>query len=83
MSLSFDDFRQMESLLDRKLGPVLGEITALRNDIKEIYDTLLLLGKDSVKIDESFNKKSSKQQILQLHALIVSLAKKENIELPS
>lgn len=37
MSLTHDDLQQIEAILDRKLNSILGELTALREDIKEIY----------------------------------------------
>jgi hypothetical protein len=35
MSLTREDLQQIEAILDRKLDPVLGELTALREDIKK------------------------------------------------
>lgn len=37
MSLTREDLQQIEAIFDRKLDPVLGELKALREDIKEIY----------------------------------------------
>ena len=37
MSLTQEDLQQIEAIFDRKLNPVLGELTALREDIKEVY----------------------------------------------
>ena len=35
MSLTQEDLQQIEAIFDRKLEPVLGELKALREDIKE------------------------------------------------
>jgi hypothetical protein len=41
MSLTQEDLQQIGAIFDRKLNPVLGELTALREDIKEImYDKI-------------------------------------------
>lgn len=44
MSLTTGDLRQIrgvvEEVIDSRLEPIVGEIQALRNDIKEIYDTI-------------------------------------------
>jgi hypothetical protein len=86
MSLTNEDYLQikllMEEVLDARLSPLTGEITALRNDIKEIYNMIAQLQKNSVLIDESFNTLPVKEQIFQLNAAVVALAQKEGITLP-
>ncbi len=82
MSLTQEDLQQIEAIFDRKLSPVLGELEALRNDVKEIYGMIAKLEKNSVRIDESFRNLSVKEQILQLNAAVVALAQKEGIVLP-
>ena len=40
MNLTLGDLQQIEAIFDRKLNPVVGELEALREDIKEIYSIL-------------------------------------------
>ncbi|HEY4964594.1 MAG TPA: hypothetical protein VIH90_07950 [Candidatus Saccharimonadales bacterium] len=40
MSLTSDDLRQIRSIVESAISPLQDEITALRSDIKEIYDML-------------------------------------------
>ena len=40
MSLTREDLQQLEAIFGKKLDPVLGELTALREDIKEIYSMI-------------------------------------------
>ena len=37
MGLTREDLQQIEAIFDSKLDPALSELTALREDIKEIY----------------------------------------------
>ncbi len=82
MSLTQEDLQQIEAIFDRKLSPVLGELEALRNDVKEIYEMIGKLEKSSVVIGESFGGLPVKEQILQLNAAVVALAQKEGVTLP-
>ena len=86
MSLTAEDLSQIRSVVEdivqREVTPLRGEIAALRNDIKEIYDMITALQNSASVADESFQKLSAKDQILQLHATIVALAQKEGITLP-
>lgn len=72
----------VEYIVGEKLKPIAGEIEALRNDIKEIYDMIAKLEKRSVLTDNSFQNNSVKEQILKLNAAVVALAQKEGITLP-
>lgn len=90
MSLTKDDLTQIRQIVreevdyivGQKLEPLEGEIKALRNDIKEIYSMIAKLEKNVVFRDEALQNLSVKEQILQLNAALVALAKKEGLTLP-
>lgn len=81
MSLTREDLQQIESIFDRKLDPVLGELTALREDIKEIYVMIQDL-QTRVITDNDFNRKSLEQKLLTLNAELLAAAKQAGIALP-
>lgn len=80
MSLSQQDLLQIrqviEDVFDRKIEPIVGELTALRNDIKEICNMIARLERHPVRLDPKFTRLLVKEQILQLNAALVALAKK-------
>lgn len=89
MSLTNEDLVQIrdivEGVFDRKIEPVLGEIQALRNDIKEIYDMLADLNKrisEKSILDPAFVELSEKEQLLRLNDILISTAKRLGVELP-
>lgn len=93
MSLTQEDLRQIEAILDRKLdeklgsmldeklNPILGELKALREDIKEIYRMIAEL-QTGVIADETFKKKSLEEKILTINAELLAAAKQAGIVLP-
>lgn len=89
MSLANEDLVQIrdivEDVFDRKIEPVLGDIQALRNDIKEMYDMLADLNKrisEKSILDPAFVELSEKEQLLRLNDILISTAKRLGVELP-
>lgn len=85
MSLTNKDFARIEELFDRKLEPIFGKLTALRNDIKEIYTMLFDLNK---RIDQksilnpAFTELTDKEQLLRLNDILLSTAQRLGVDLP-
>jgi hypothetical protein len=82
MSLTHDDLAQIRSLFEEYVSPLQGEIEVLRNDIREIYDMITRLERHSVRFDASFERLPDEEQILQLHAAVLALAKRKGVTLP-
>lgn len=89
MSLTNEDLVQIRDIVsdvfDRKIEPVLGELEALRNDVKEIYSMLADLNKriDQQSIlDPAFAELSDKEQLLRLNDILLSTARRMGVELP-
>ncbi len=81
MSLTREDLQQIEAIFDRKLNPILGELTALREDIKEIYNMISNLQTGTIN-DVGFSKKSLEEKLLTLNAELLAAAKQAGIILP-
>lgn len=81
MSLTQEDLQQIEAIFDRKLDPVLGELKALREDIKEIYSMITDLQKSTI-TDSEFARKSLEEKLLTLNAELLAAAKQAGIALP-
>jgi len=81
MSLTAEDLQQIEAIFDRKLAPVMGELEALRNDIKEIYAMIAEL-QSGVITDKTFQKLTVEQKLLRLNAELLAAAKQAGITLP-
>lgn len=89
MSLTNEDLAQIRDIVsdvfDRKIEPVLGELAALRNDIKDIYDMLTDLNKriDQKSIlDPAFAELPDEEQLLRLNDILLSTAKRMGVTLP-
>lgn len=89
MSLTNEDLVQIRDtvsdVFDRKIEPVLGELSALRADIKEIYTMLADLNKriDQQSIlDPAFAELSNKEQLLKLNDILLSTARRLDVDLP-
>lgn len=89
MSLTNEDLVQIRDtvsdVFDRKIEPVLGELSALRADIKEIYTMLADLNKriDQQSIlDPAFAELSDKEQLLKLNDILLSTARRLDVDLP-
>ena len=48
MGLTREDLHQIEAIFDRKLDPIISGLTALREDIKEIYSMIAGLQASSI-----------------------------------
>lgn len=81
MSLTQEDLQQIEAVFDRKLSPILGELKALREDIKEIYGMISEL-QSGVITDSQFSEKSLEEKLLTLNAELLAAAKQAGIVLP-
>ncbi|HSW99444.1 MAG TPA: hypothetical protein VLH38_00225 [Patescibacteria group bacterium] len=81
MSLTREDLQQIEAIFDKKLNPVVGELTALREDIKEIYGMIANLQSNAIS-DTGFSKKSLEEKLLTLNTELLAAAKQAGIILP-
>jgi prefoldin subunit 5 len=63
------------------LEPLANEITALRNDIKEIYNMISELQSATI-TDKEFKKRSLEEKLLTINAELLSAAKQAGIVLP-
>ena len=81
MSLTQSDLQKIEDVFDRKLDPVLGELEALKNDIKEIYNMLAEL-QSGVITDKNFKKLSIEEKLLTLNSELLSAATQAGITFP-
>ena len=82
MSLSYEDLQAIRKVVEETIHPVRGDIEALTNDIKEIYDMLADLQK-TPEGSEPFQKLSIEKKLLKLHAELVEVATKAGVTLPS
>ena len=82
MSLSYDDLQAIRTVVEETISPVRGDIKALSNDIKEIYQMLADIQKE-VDITTPFKQTKLEDKILHLHAELVDAAKQANITLPA
>lgn len=73
---------QIESLLDRKLDPLLGKLEALESDVKEIYYMLAKIDKSHTS-SEKFSKLSLEQKILKTYKELKQTAKEAGVILPN
>jgi len=85
MSLTSEDLLQIRQLFneafDDKIAPLAGEIEALRNDIKEIYNMITELQRGTV-TDASFQKLTLEEKLLRLNAELLTAAKQAGVTLP-
>jgi cell shape-determining protein MreC len=63
------------------LGPINGELEALRNDIQEIYD-MLADSQSKATSNKEFQKLSLEQKLIKLNSELLSAAKQAGITLP-
>jgi len=82
MSLSYDDLQAIRSIVEETVNPIRGDIEALSNDIKDIYEMITELQKKS-ESDEPFRKLSIEKKLLTLHAELVEAARQAGVTLPS
>lgn len=82
MSLSYEDLQAIRKVVEETIHPVRGDIEALTNDIKEIYEMLADLQKIP-EGSEPFKKVSIEKKLLKLHTELIEAAKQAGITLPS
>jgi peroxiredoxin family protein len=82
MSLTFDDLQAIRKIVEETVEPIKGDIEALSNDVKEIYE-MLANPQNEVSGKATFKKSSLEEKILRLHAELVEAAKQANVTLPS
>jgi len=90
MSLTTNDLDEIRNIIVSSLAeqslevikPIQGEIKALGNDIKEIYEMITEIQKNS-KNRQSFQKLSLEEKLLNLHTDLVEAAKQAGVTLPS
>jgi len=93
MNLTTDDLQAIREIIKTELTitvretvkeelmPISGELEALRNDVKEIYEMLSDL-EGKVAPDKQFRKLSLEQQLLKLNSELLAAAKQAGISLP-
>lgn len=81
MSLTGADLLEIRAIIKDELQPIQGELEALRNDLKEIYEMIADL-KSATISDKDFKKLSLEKKILTLNAELISAAKQAGIKLP-
>ncbi len=90
MSLTTNDFDEIRNIIESSLAkqshevikPIQGELEALGNDIKEIYEMITDIQKGSLN-RQSFQKLSLEEKLLNLHTDLVEAAKQAGVSLPS
>lgn len=82
MSLSYDDLEAIRAIVEETVNPLRGDLEALSNDIKDIYEMISKLQKSSGS-NEPFEKLSIEKKILKMHAELVEAAKQAGVTLPS
>ncbi len=71
----------VQSTVEPLIEPLAGEIKALRNDIKEIYEMIAELQSATI-TDKGFKKRSLEEKLLTLNAELLAAAKQAGITLP-
>ncbi|MEK7152876.1 MAG: hypothetical protein AAB834_02940 [Patescibacteria group bacterium] len=82
MSLSYDDLQEIRKIVEETVNPIKGDLEALGNDIKEIYDMIANLQK-SADNGKPFEKLNLEKKILKLHSELVEAATQAGVTLPS
>ena len=81
MSLTSTDLADIRGILKEELKPIRGELEALRNDIKDIYDMISDLQNKALP-EKQFQKLSVEQKLLKLNSELLFAAKQAGIQLP-
>jgi len=82
MSLTYEDLQAIRTIVEETVDPMKGELEALSNDVKDIYEMLAEIQKNSVS-NNSSEKHSLEQKILSMHDSLVEAAKQAGVILPS
>ena len=80
MSLTTSDLQEIRNIVEQVVMPLNSEIQALRNDIKDIYDMITEIEKNTT--DNKFDKLSLERKILSLNSKLIIAAKQAGITLP-
>jgi uncharacterized Fe-S cluster-containing radical SAM superfamily enzyme len=78
MSLTYDDLQAIRKIVEETVSPIKGELESFGNDIKEIYEMLADVQKNS-KSRQSFQKLSLEEKIVNLHTDLVEAAKQAGV----
>ena len=89
MSLTTNDLEEIRNIVESGLNkqnvevikPLQGELTAIRNDIKDIYFMISDLQHSTI-TDKDFNKLTLEKKLLTLNAELLSAAKQAGVTLP-
>ena len=81
MSLTSVDLQEIRTIFKEEIKPLKGEVEALRNDIKDIYDMISDLQKSGIH-DKHFTKLTLEEQLLALNSKLLAAAKQAGITLP-
>ncbi|HSW75238.1 MAG TPA: hypothetical protein VLG16_05225 [Candidatus Saccharimonadales bacterium] len=81
MSLSHDDLQAIRKIVEETVDPIKGDIEALSNDIKEIYEMISDF-QNKTTPDKQFSKLSLEQKLLKLNSELLAAAKQAGISLP-
>lgn len=89
MSLTSNDLNEVRNIIesalakqnDEAINPIQGEVEALRNDIKDIYEMLAEIQNSSTP-DVTFQKMSIEQKLFKLNTELLAAAKQIGISLP-
>jgi hypothetical protein len=81
MSLTYDDLQAIRKIIEETVDPIKGELKALGNDVKEIYDMIADL-RNTPSSGSSFQKLNLEKKI-KLHSDLVEAAKQAGVTLPS
>jgi hypothetical protein len=81
MSLSYDDLQAIRKVVEETVDPIKGELEALGNDIKEIYNMIASIQKSPDAT--SLQKLNLEEKILKLHSELIEAANQAGITLPS
>jgi len=71
----------LNSQSDEIIRPIRGELLALRDDIKEIYNMISEL-QGKITPDKQFQKLSLEQKLLKMNSELLAVAKQAGISLP-
>lgn len=82
MSLTRDDLQAIRAIIEEAINPVRGDIEALSNDVKEIYEMLADLQKQNSDTGD-FKKINIEEKILRLHSELIEAARQAGVTLPS
>lgn len=81
MSLTANDLQEIRSIIEDAVLPLKGEIEALRNDIKDIYEMIAEIQRETI-TDKSFAKLSLERKLLIINQELLAAAKQAGIVLP-